>query len=165
VDGRGGLGGRSAPDQMRVAILTVSDRSARGERPDGTGPTIEEFLTDVQIVERKLVPDERDLIEKALCEWADADDADLIIINGGTGLGPRDVTPEATRAVIEREVPGIGEMMRTNSPTPLAYLSRQVAGTRGRTLIVNVPGSPKAARECLEAIAPILAHAVEMTRS
>lgn len=150
---------------MRVAVLTVSDRSARGERADEGGPLVERLVAEAgEVVARGLVPDEREAIESALREWADAGAADLILTTGGTGLGPRDVTPEATRAVIEREAPGIAEAMRAAGMrvTPYAALSRQVAGTRWRTLIVNLPGSPKAAAESLEAILEILPHAVEM---
>jgi len=147
---------------MRIAILTVSDRSARGEREDATGPAIEAALNRAHVVERLIVPDEQAEIEAVLEKWCDEGVADLVITNGGTGLSPRDVTPEATQAVIERNVPGLPEAMRAKSPTPFAYLSRQVAGIRNGTLIVNLPGSPKAATECLEAIADILEHAVEM---
>jgi molybdenum cofactor synthesis domain-containing protein len=150
--------------QVRVAILTVSDRSARGEREDETGPALERALKNHEIVERQIVPDEQPQIQMVLRRWCDGHSADLIITNGGTGLGRRDVTPEATRAVIEREVPGLGEAMRANSPTSLAYLSRQVAGVRNGTLIINLPGSPRAALECLAAIFDILEHAVEMTQ-
>jgi molybdopterin adenylyltransferase len=147
---------------MRVAILTVSDRSARGEREDGTGPAIAARFDDV--VETMIVPDETSEIETVLRKWCDEGICDLVITNGGTGLGPRDVTPEATKAVIERDVPGLPEMMRAKSPTSFAYLSRQVAGTRNGVLIVNVPGSPRAAVECLDAIADVLPHALEMLR-
>ncbi len=147
---------------MKVAILTISDRSSRGTRADKTGPAIAERFADV--VEQYVVADERHEIQNVLRRWCDERVADLIITNGGTGLGPRDVTPEATSAVIDRLVPGLPEMMRAKSPTNLAYLSRQVAGTRNGVLIVNLPGSPKAAIECLDAIWEVLEHAVEMTK-
>lgn len=153
---------------MRVAVLTVSDRSARGERPDEGGPLVERLATDAgwEVVARAIVPDERADIERALIAWADEGIADLILTTGGTGLGPRDVTPEATRAVIEREAPGIAEAMRAAglAKTPYAALSRQVCGTRARALICNLPGAPKAAAECLEGVLDILPHAVEMMR-
>ena len=149
---------------MRVAVLTVSDRAARGTYVDEGGPLVASLITDAggEIVAAKTVPDERDLIEAALIEWTDT--VDVILTTGGTGLGPRDVTPEATRAVIEREAPGIAEATRAAglANTPFAALSRQVCGTRGRTLILNLPGAPKAARECLEPIIELLHHAVEM---
>jgi molybdenum cofactor synthesis domain-containing protein len=147
---------------MRIALLTISD--TRDATKDETGPAIESALTEHEFVERAIVCDERDEIEAVLRKWCDDKAADLVITNGGTGLSPRDVTPEATRAVIEKDVPGLPEAMRAKSPTSFAYLSRQAAGVRNGVLIVNLPGSPKAAVECLEAIADILVHAVEMTR-
>lgn len=154
--------------RMRAAVLTVSDRSARGERVDEGGPLVEAMLAEAgaEVVARALVPDEAEEIERALREWSDGDGIDLVVTTGGTGLGARDVTPEATKAVIEREAPGIAEAMRAAGMrlTPNAALSRQVAGIRGRTLILNLPGSPKAAAECLEAVATILPHAIEMMR-
>ncbi|HEX9713962.1 MAG TPA: MogA/MoaB family molybdenum cofactor biosynthesis protein [Actinomycetota bacterium] len=151
---------------FNAAVLTVSDRSARGERPDEGGPLVERILTDagLTVVARAIVPDEQPAIEEALRRWADDGTAALIVTTGGTGLGPRDVTPEATRAVIEREAPGLAEAMRAAGLriTPYAALSRQVVGMRARSLIVNVPGSPKAAAEGLEAIIEVLPHALEM---
>jgi len=147
---------------MKIAILTVSD--TRDRATDETGAAIATHLTAHEIVERGIVPDEQDQIEAVLTKWCDGKIADLVITNGGTGLSPRDVTPEATKAVVEREVPGLPEAMRAKSPTSLAYLSRQAAGIRNGTLVINLPGSPKAAIECLEAIMDILAHAVEMTK-
>jgi len=158
---------------MSVAVLTVSDAGAAGQRPDESGPAVVQMVTAAgfPVVRTALVPDDRALIEAALCRWADdgADDGpvDLVLTTGGTGLGPRDVTPEATRDVIDREVPGIPEAMRAAGMrvTPFASLARQVAGQRGATLIVNLPGSPKAARESLEAVLAVLPHAVALVRA
>ncbi len=154
---------------MRVAVLTVSDRSAKGESQDGSGPAVERLVQQRgwEVVARAVVPDEADRIEAELRSWSEADAADLVLTTGGTGLGPRDVTPEATRAVLEREVPGIPEVMRAagNRRTPYAALSRQVAGQRGRALIVNLPGSPRAAAESLESVLAILHHAVEVAQA
>ena len=154
---------------MKVAVLTISDRSARGERPDEGGPLVEQLVAAAgsDVVKRAIVADERDEIESALRDWADDGVVDLILTTGGTGLGARDVTPEATKAVIDREAPGIAEAMRAagNAHTPMAALSRQIAGARGTTLIVNLPGSPKAIRESLDAVIEILPHAVEMLHS
>ena len=151
---------------FRVAILTVSDRSAQGIRADASGNVIRDMITSqlaADIVAYRVVPDEQPAIEAALREWADTAAADLILTTGGTGLAPRDVTPEATRAVIEREVPGIPEAMRAASlrVTPFAMLSRMVAGTRGRALIINLPGSPKGVRENLVVVLPALTHGLE----
>ncbi len=151
---------------MRVAILTVSDRSARGERTDASGPALRERLTRAghDVAHTAIVPDERSLVEQQLCAWADEGAADLILTTGGTGVAPRDRTPEATAAVCERSVPGIAEVIRQAglSKTPHAMLSRGVAGVRGATLIVNLPGSPRGAVESLEAVLAALPHAVEL---
>lgn len=151
---------------FHAAVLTVSDRSFRGERPDGGGPLVAELLKDAgyEVTERAIVPDEQPQIEAALCRMADAGDIQLLVTTGGTGFAPRDVTPEATMAVCQRMTPGIPEAMRYASMkvTNRAMLSRAQAGIRGGTLIINLPGSPKAARENLEAVLPALAHGLEM---
>lgn len=152
----------------RVGILTVSDRGARGEREDRSGPALVEALAGLQgaeVVAQAVVPDERAEIEAALRRWLQ-EGLDLILTTGGTGFSPRDVTPEATRAVIEREAPGLAEAMRASSlrVTPHAVLSRAVAGMAGKTLIVNLPGSPRAARENLETILPALPHGLDKLR-
>jgi molybdopterin adenylyltransferase len=155
---------------IRVGLLTVSDRSARGERPDASGPAlaqiVREQLAGASVVETAIVPDERDQIAEALSRWCDQLRLDLILTTGGTGFAPRDITPEATRSVIERDAPGLVEAMRSASlrVTPHAMLSRAVAGMRGATLIVNLPGSPKGAVENLSTILPVLPHAIELLR-
>lgn len=149
-----------------AAVVTVSDRSARGERPDGAGPAAASLLAEAgyQIIDRAIVPDELSEIQDILTELADRKQAALIVTTGGTGFSPRDVTPEATLAVCERLTPGIPEAMRAASLaiTPRAMLSRAAAGIRGNTLIVNLPGSPKAVKENLEAVLPALGHGLDM---
>lgn len=149
-----------------AAVVTVSDRSSRGERPDGAGPLVASLLEDAgyQVTETVIVPDEQPEIEAVLMDLADREKAALIVTTGGTGFSPRDVTPEATLAVCPRIVPGIPEAMRAASlaVTPRAMLSRAAAGIRGGTLIVNLPGSPKAAKENLEAVLPALEHGLHM---
>lgn len=149
-----------------AAILTVSDRSFRGERPDEAGPLAASLLEGAgyRVIETALVPDEQPDIEAALIRLADEVRAALVVTTGGTGFSPRDVTPEATLAVCQRMTPGIAEAMRAASLaiTPRAMLSRAVSGIRGGTLIVNLPGSPKAARENLEAVLPALEHGLKM---
>ncbi len=155
---------------VRVGVLTVSDRSARGEREDLGGPAVAEAvvkgLAGAVVVERAVVPDDRPLIAATLQRWADELGLDLILTTGGTGFAPRDVTPEATLDVVERLAPGLAEAMRAASLriTPHAMLSRVAAGIRGRTLIVNLPGSPKGAVENLAVILPVLPHAIELLR-
>ena len=152
----------------RAGILTISDKGAAGEREDTSGSAIRELLGSIgAAVERyEVIPDEQPRIGERLLEWSDDGDLDLIVTTGGTGLGPRDVTPEATRAVIDYEVPGLAETMRAEGlkHTPMSMLSRAVTGVRGRTLIINLPGSPKSVRENLSVILPVLPHALELLR-
>jgi molybdenum cofactor synthesis domain-containing protein len=155
---------------MRIGILTLSDRSARGERPDTSGAVIREFALaqlKAEIGAQAVLPDDFAAIRDTLIEWCETRDLDILFTTGGTGFAPRDVTPEATRAVIEREAPGLAEAMRAESlsVTKHAMLSRAVCGIRKRTLIINLPGSPKAVKENLETIAPVLPHAVELLRN
>ncbi|MEW6092609.1 MAG: MogA/MoaB family molybdenum cofactor biosynthesis protein [Chloroflexota bacterium] len=151
---------------LRVAIMTASDRSARGERPDLSGPALAELVKSQgwTVVRQTILPDDLMALRETLSSWANRGDVDIILVTGGTGFSPRDVTPEATRAVIDREAPGLAEAMRAASlqVTPHAMLSRGVCGIRGKTIIVNLPGSPKAAVENLQVILPVLPHAVEL---
>lgn len=150
---------------FRAGILTISDMGARGEREDTSGAAIRDLLLSIhiEIGKYEIVPDERDLISARLMEWSD-EGLELIVTTGGTGLGPRDVTPEATRDVIGYEVPGIAEAMRAEglTKTPMSMISRAVAGVRGQTLIINLPGSPKGVRENLAVVLPVLVHALEL---
>jgi len=151
---------------VRVAVLTVSDACSAGSRKDASGEAIAEWIGSIgfSIAAREVVPDETDRIAQMLLRWADDDVTDVILTTGGTGLAPRDVTPEATRAVIEREAPGIAEAIRAagREQTARSDLSRGIAGTRGATLIVNLPGSPSGVRDGLAVIAPIVEHAVQI---
>jgi molybdenum cofactor synthesis domain-containing protein len=151
---------------IRFGILTVSDRSSRGERADTSGPVLQELVLSQgwEVVKQEIVPDEREILREKLISWVDIEKLDIILTTGGTGFSPRDITPEATRTVIEREAPGIAEAMRSSSLqiTPHAMLSRAAAGIRASTLIVNLPGSPKAAQENFQAIQMVLEHAVQL---
>jgi molybdopterin adenylyltransferase len=151
---------------LRIAILTISDRSSRGEREDVSGPVLEQKILEQgwQVVQTDILPDELMILRDRLATWADSGDLDVILTTGGTGFSPRDITPEATLAVIDRAAPGLAEAMRAASlqVTPHAMLSRATAGIRGQTLIINLPGSPKAARENLEVVIPVLPHAVAL---
>lgn len=154
---------------ITLGILTISDRSSRGERADVSGQVIRDFAVDrlgAEVSAQSVIPDDFSTIRTTLIEWCDQRSLDLILTTGGTGFSHRDVTPEATRAVIEREAPGLAEAMRAASLTitPHAMLSRAVCGIRGRTLIINLPGSPKAVKENLETIAPALPHAIQLLR-
>jgi len=151
---------------LKFAVLTVSDRSAEGTREDKTGPALTGAIKNSgwDVIQTEIIPDDIDRITNLLMDWSDSGEAQVILTAGGTGFSPRDVTPEATGKVIERPAPGLAEAMRAGSLeiTPHAMLSRAVAGIRNNTLIVNLPGSPKAALENFRIIAPVLAHAIEL---
>ena len=154
--------------QLRVAILTLSDKGSRGERVDQSGPALSSWLAEhgARTVHAHVIADEFDQIVQVLTDWADRDIADLILTTGGTGVSPRDVTPEATMQVCGRLIPGLGELMRLRSleKTPMASLSRAVAGIRHQSLIINLPGNPKAIGECLPILAPAIAEAIDHLR-
>ncbi len=153
---------------LRFAVLTVSDRSWRGEREDQSGPALTALIQQQgwQVIRQSILPDDSRMLRETLADWSDREELDIILTTGGTGFAPRDVTPEATRAVIEREAPGLTEAMRRASAakSPHAMLSRAVAGIRGKVLIINLPGSPKAAVENLQTVLPALEHAVSLLR-
>jgi molybdopterin adenylyltransferase len=152
--------------QIRAVVVTVSDRCASGERADESGPALAALLEEsgAHVLTREILPDDPIRLAERLRAHCDREDVNLVVTTGGTGLSPRDHTPEATRAVIEREAPGLAEAMRagTLARTPAAMLSRGVCGVRGGALVVNLPGSPKAVRECFGIIRPVLAHAVSV---
>jgi molybdenum cofactor synthesis domain-containing protein len=150
---------------FKAVVITISDRGSRGERKDTSGPEIVAMLQQIgiEIVGQSIIPDEKELIRQSLIEWCDGEKTDLILTTGGTGVSPRDVTPDATREIIEREIPGMAEEMRRRSAaiTPRAMISRAIAGIRGQTLIINLPGSPKGALENLSVVLPALTHTIE----
>ena len=153
---------------IRFGILTLSDRSSRGERQDASGPALARLIQaeNWSVAKEALLPDEESAIRAILSEWADDGELDVILTTGGTGFAPRDVTPEATRAVLDREAPGLAEAMRAASLkiTPHAMLSRIVTGIRRKTLIINLPGSPKGAVENLQVVLPVIPHAVQLLK-
>ena len=153
---------------LNVGVITISDKGWQGQRYDESGKVIRNspLVLDNSVVKYEVIPDEVDVIASKLVEWADEGSVDVILTTGGTGLGPRDVTPEATLSIVDKVVPGFTEAMRTKTfdATPFAILSRAVAGVRGKCLIINLPGSPKAVRECLEIISPAIPHAVEILK-
>ncbi|MCL5962282.1 MAG: MogA/MoaB family molybdenum cofactor biosynthesis protein [Chloroflexi bacterium] len=155
---------------IRVGVLTISDKGFAGEREDKSGQEIKDALRslpEARVEAYQVIPDEQVMISETLCRWADEDHLDLILTTGGTGLSPRDVTPEATAAVVDRLVPGMAEAMREEGrkKNARAMLSRGIAGARAHTLIVNLPGSPKAVREGLEVVLPVVGHAIEILQA
>ena len=153
---------------IKTAVLTISDKGSRGERKDLSGPVLEEMIKEVggQVTHREIIADEKEEIKDSMIFLSDKKDIDLILTTGGTGFAERDITPEATLEILEKEVPGLPEKMRasTSQITPLAALSRARAGIRNNTLIINFPGSPKAVRECLESIIGIIPHGVKILK-
>ena len=153
---------------IKAAVLTVSDSCSKAERRDISGRTISDILTEngYEVCDQKIVPDDAETISAELINFSDEADVEIVFTTGGTGLGPRDVTPEATISVCDKLVPGLGELMRLKGleKTPNAILSRSTAGIANNTLIINLPGSPKAVRQCMEVILNVLPHAVEMMR-
>jgi molybdenum cofactor synthesis domain len=150
---------------IRTGIITVSDRSSQGIRKDSSGPALATMLVDadIEVCKSLVIPDEKDQIKEAIIKYSDVENFDLILTTGGTGVSPRDVTPDATLEVIDKQIPGVAEAMRHQSMniTPYAMISRAIAGIRGHCLIVNLPGSPKGAQENLAVILPALKHAIE----
>ncbi len=153
---------------INTGILTISDKGSRGQRQDKSGDLIRQCVSEIgsSVVRYEIVPDEIDVIAGKLREWADSGEVDVVFTTGGTGLAARDVTPEATLSVIDKNAPGFVEAMRVKSleKTPMAVLSRAVSGLRGKCLIINMPGSPKAVKECLEVVLPAIPHAVEIIK-
>jgi len=153
---------------IRFGILTLSDRSSRGERADSSGPALAHLIQAEgwSVVNQAILPDDESAIRETLIAWADSKEMDVILTTGGTGFSPRDVTPEATRAVIERDAPGLAEAMRSASLkiTPHSMLSRIVTGIRNKSIIINLPGNPKGATENFQVVLPVLSHAVQLLR-
>lgn len=152
---------------MKIGIITVSDRCSEKKRKDESGPLIRQMVKSLgEVIKYEIIPDEKDSISQAIKEAVDELKADFVLTTGGTGLSLRDVTPEATREVVEKEILGFAELMRQKSfeITPMAILSRAIAGIRGKSLIINLPGSPQAVRECLEIILPLIPHALDMIK-
>jgi molybdenum cofactor synthesis domain-containing protein len=151
---------------INVGVLTISDKGSQGLREDLSGEVLREGVARIQgrTIEYEIVPDEKDIIAAKLIAWADSGRVDVILTTGGTGLSARDVTPEATLSIIDREIPGIAEAMRAESlkKTPMAMLSRAVAGQRAKCIIINMPGSPKACRECMEIVSQVIPHAIDI---
>ena len=149
-----------------LAVLTISTSGSQGSRDDSSGRAIKEMIEgdDFKAVRYEIVTDDKDTISNKMVEWADAEDVDLIVSTGGTGLGQHDVTPEACLSILDKEVPGMAEAMRAKTLefTPMAMISRSVVGIRGNTLIITLPGSPKGVRECLDVVMPVVPHALEL---
>ncbi len=153
-------------DRITCAIITLSDKGSKGEREDNSGAILKELVQNKlngEILFYEVIPDEKHLLMQQLIRFSTTDAVDLIFTNGGTGVSPRDITPDATKEVVDKEIPGFGEVMRVESlkKTPHAILSRATAGVKGSTLIINLPGSPKAVKECFEAIYMAIPHAIE----
>jgi molybdopterin adenylyltransferase len=152
---------------MKIGIIVISDSSSRGDRISTTQDLIQQILQPLgEVSQINIIPDEKEAIQRAMVDFCDKLHLDLVISTGGTGLSPRDVTPEATREILHKEIPGLGEMMRMSTIqfTPLSILSRATGGIRGKSLIINLPGSPKAVKQCLESILPVIPHALEVIR-
>ena len=156
------------PQPLRIGLLTVSDACSRGERTDDSGRVLEDWcqVEGHQLVHRETVPDQTEVIVPVFLRWADGGEVDVILTTGGTGFGPRDVTPEATRAVLERPAPGLSEAIRRRgeSETPYSPLSRGLAGSRGGVLLANLPGSPGGVRDGLQVLSPLIRHLVGLLR-
>ena len=152
---------------VKIAIVTVSDSCFRGEREDESGKLIQQMVDSLgEVVEYKIVPDEKEALRSCLLYLIEVEKVDLVLTTGGTGISPRDITPDVTEEVIDRKIPGFGELMRIKTffSSPTSVLSRSIAGLKGKALVVNLPGSPKGVRECLEILLPLFPHAFEMIR-